>query len=90
MFHMVSQSMRRSLLAGAGVLALWSTATAFAEENEGDDIVVTGFRAQNQLAVDAKRNAEIIAEFTKSDDIGQQPDYNIADSLRRLPGSRCG
>lgn len=86
MFHMVSQSMRRSLLAGAGVLALWSPAMAFAQENEGDDIVVTGFRAQNQLAVDAKRNAEIIAEFTKSDDIGQQPDYNIADSLRRLPG----
>src|SRR5690606_31105572 len=43
-------------------------------------------RAQNQLATDAKRNADIIADFLKSDDIGQQPDYNIADSLRRLPG----
>ncbi len=50
------------------------------------EIVVTGFRAQNERAIDAKRQAEIVAEFLKSDDIGQQPDYNIADSFRRLPG----
>lgn len=52
----------------------------------GDDIIVTGFRAQNRLAVDAKRDSDLIAEFLKSDDIGQQPDYNIADSFRRVPG----
>ena len=51
-----------------------------------DDIIITGFRAQNQLAVEAKRDSDIIAEFLKSDDIGQQPDYNIADSFRRVPG----
>ena len=53
---------------------------------EDGEIVVTGFRAQNRLAIDAKRQSEIIADFLKSDDIGQQPDYNIADSFRRLPG----
>ncbi|MFN7174192.1 MAG: TonB-dependent receptor [Thermaurantiacus tibetensis] len=53
---------------------------------EAAEIVVTGFRAQNERAIDAKRRSEIVAEFLKSDDIGQQPDYNIADSFRRLPG----
>ncbi|MFN3370875.1 MAG: TonB-dependent receptor [Sphingomonadaceae bacterium] len=61
-------------------------AAALAGEAAGSDIIVTGFRAQNRLAVDAKRDSELIAEFLKSDDIGQQPDYNIADSFRRLPG----
>ncbi len=74
-------------LVGASMLAV---TPALAQEsrpaNRPDDIIVTGFRAQNRLAIDAKRSSEIIAEFLKSDDIGQQPDYNIADSFRRLPG----
>lgn len=86
MSHSISAAICRSLLLGTGVCALATSSIAFAQETQGDDIVVTGFRAQNQLAVDAKRNTDIIAEFLKSDDIGQQPDYNIADSLRRLPG----
>lgn len=66
--------------------AMLAAAPAAAQSTAEEEITVTGFRAQNKLAVDAKRSAEIIAEFLKSDDIGQQPDYNIADSFRRLPG----
>lgn len=58
---------------------------AVAQEAE-EQITVTGFRAQNRLAVQSKRSSDLVAEFLKSDDIGQQPDYNIADSFRRLPG----
>jgi len=74
-------------LAGASMLVV--TPALAQEQSRGaraDDIIVTGFRAQNRLAIEAKRSSEIIAEFLKSDDIGQQPDYNIADSFRRLPG----
>jgi len=77
---------------GLGFVMLTITAAPLAAQTtvpaDGTDetIVVTGFRAQNRLSVDAKRQSEIIAEFLKSDDIGQQPDYNIADSFRRLPG----
>ncbi|WP_439532432.1 TonB-dependent receptor [Polymorphobacter sp.] len=76
-------------MTGGALLALVShgAARAQATADAGEDaIVVTGFRAQNRLAVEAKRDSDIIAEFLKSDDIGQQPDYNIADSFRRLPG----
>lgn len=45
-----------------------------------------GYRAQNELAIEAKRTDLRIAEYLLSDDIGQQPDYNIADSFRRVPG----
>ncbi|MBU6319769.1 MAG: TonB-dependent receptor [Alphaproteobacteria bacterium] len=47
---------------------------------------VVGYSAQNSEAIEAKRESETIAEYLSSDDIGQQPDYNIADSFRRLPG----
>ena len=30
---------------------------------DAEEIVVTGFRAQNRLAVDAKRDSDIIGEF---------------------------
>jgi TonB-dependent receptor len=57
-----------------------------AEAGVAETVTVTGYRAQNEEAVRTKREAEIVADFLSSDDIGQQPDYNIADSFRRLPG----
>jgi iron complex outermembrane receptor protein len=82
--------MRKIFLSGvayAALVAAPANGQPIGNDAAPDDaIVVTGFRAQNQLAVDAKRGSEIVAEFLKSDDIGQQPDYNIADSFRRLPG----
>lgn len=73
-------------LVSAPVFAQTPAQTAATAATEDEMIVVTGFTAQNRLAVQAKRDSDIIAEFLKSDDIGQQPDYNIADSFRRLPG----
>lgn len=52
----------------------------------GDEIVVTGYRAQNRSAIDAKRTADTVVDVLVADDIGRQPDHNLADSLRRLPG----
>jgi len=88
-----SHHLYRVLLGGTMMVlpaaAVGQTMAAPTTANQADAdamITVTGFRAQNRLAIDAKRNAEIIADFLKSDDIGQQPDYNIADSFRRVPG----
>ena len=55
-------------------------------ETSADEIVVVGYRAQNEQAVAAKRADDRVAEYLSADDIGSQPDYNIADALRRLPG----
>lgn len=62
----------RAMLLGSTFAFLLAPGLAAAQEGQGEDIVVTGFRAQHQLAVDAKRDADIIAEFVKSDDIGHR------------------
>jgi iron complex outermembrane recepter protein len=84
---------QRQRLWGAGstslLLALFSAPAALSQTpaaTQADVVTVLGYAAQNQQAIEAKRESETIAEFLSSDDIGQQPDYNIADSFRRLPG----
>lgn len=80
---------RAMLFAGVALTGALAGMPAWAQAQMAsvdDEIVVTGFRAQNRLAIEAKRNSDIVADFLKSDDIGQQPDYNIADSFRRVPG----
>lgn len=51
-----------------------------------EDVVVNGYRDLHMAGVDLQRQAVRLTEIRTSDSIGQQPDYNIADSLRRLPG----
>ena len=53
---------------------------------DGEEITVTGYRLQNRRAIDAKRESQVISEFVTQDDAGQNPDFNIADALRRVPG----
>jgi iron complex outermembrane recepter protein len=85
---------RSSILLGSTsvFLALWAAPAALGQTAgagnppSADTVTVVGYAAQNQQAIAAKRDSETIAEFLSSDDIGQQPDYNIADSFRRLPG----
>lgn len=75
------------LLATASLAIIASNAAqAQSADASGEEIVVTGYAAQNTRAIDAKRTNEQIGEFLSGDDIGQQPDYNISDSFRRLPG----
>jgi iron complex outermembrane recepter protein len=81
-----------SALFGAVSIAALAAATgAFAqtppaEQPEGDEIVVTGFRASLADALDRKRESDLIQESVTAEDIGEFPDRNIAESLARLPG----
>jgi len=54
--------------------------------NDGEDIVVTGFRKGEVEAVRAKRENFIVSDLIVSDDIGRLPDQNTAAALRRIPG----
>ncbi len=49
-------------------------------------VIVTGFRASLQTAVNAKRKEDMIVDVIKSEDISQFPDLNLAESLQRIPG----
>jgi len=74
------------LVTGALLLALVPTANA-AEQGDRtpESMTVTGYVKQNREEIRAKRNTAQVADFISSDEMGQQPDLNVADSLRRLP-----
>src|SRR5579863_2350466 len=58
-------------------------------QNSGDqltEVVVTGFRASLESALDAKRRSDLPIESVAPEDIGKMPDQNVAESLQRLPG----
>ena len=75
----------QKLLAGVALLAF--PAMVHAEEaSAGQDIVVTGTRAQQQQAIEAKRTAIGIVDVAAADEIGQLPDKNVAEVIERLPG----
>ena len=61
-------------------------ATQTDENAEGDEIIVTGFRAALQNAVNAKKRNEQVIESVSAEDIGKLPDASIAESIARLPG----
>ena len=60
--------------------------TGPAPDAPAPDIVVTGFRASLNSALNAKRNASGVVDVIKADDIAAFPDTNLAESLQRVPG----
>lgn len=51
-----------------------------------EEITVVGHRRQARESIAAKLDEDLIADFLTADELGRQPDLNVADSLRRLPG----
>lgn len=76
--------------AGVSGLALIASPPVFAQDappaDEGDAIVVTGQRAQQERAIEIKREAVGIMDVAAADEIGQLPDRNVAEVVERLPG----
>ena len=58
-----------------------------AEDLTSDEvIVVTGFRASLEQALDIKRNSTAAVDVIVAEDIAKFPDQNLAESLQRIPG----
>lgn len=53
---------------------------------EGEEVVITGFRAALESAVSTKKDSDQIVESVSAEDIGKLPDASIAESIARLPG----
>lgn len=89
---MVDFARARALTFGASTLALAVSAmpalgqTTPTAADEGDTIVVTGFRASLESAAKTKKNSDQIVESITAEDIGKLPDNSIAESISRLPG----
>ena len=59
---------------------------AAAPKDQLEEVIVTGFRASLQSALDKKRASNQIIESIAPEDIGKMPDQNVAEALQRLPG----
>ena len=98
MSHRIHNSVRyavRSALTAAAPLPLILCCTPAAAQqapantsaaSDLQEIVVTGYRASVQTALDEKRKAIKPIETVVAEDIGKMPDQNISESLQRLPG----
>lgn len=51
-----------------------------------NEIVISGQRLQNARIIQNKRQAVQILDSISQDEIGRQPDFNVADALRRVAG----
>jgi TonB-dependent receptor len=56
------------------------------EAGEQAEIVVTGYRASLQNALNQKRRSNQIIDAITAEDIADFPDANLAESIQRLPG----
>ncbi len=56
------------------------------DDEELEEIVVTGIRASIKSSIEKKRSNTSIVEAISAEDIGKLPDQSIAESIARLPG----
>ncbi|MGN6278522.1 MAG: TonB-dependent receptor [Sphingomonas sp.] len=70
----------------AKIAATTPQATTEAEQQQAQDIVVTGFRQSLTKALNIKRDAVSSVDAIVAEDIAKFPDQNLADSLQRIPG----
>ncbi len=56
------------------------------QEDAIEEVQITGFRASQAKALDAKREATGSVDAIMASDIAEFPDNNLAESLQRIPG----
>lgn len=71
-------------------LAVATASGAYAQSPDNapisEEVIVTGYRASLQNAVDTKRDSTGVVDAISSEDIGKFPDTNLAESLQRITG----
>ncbi|MFV3129372.1 TonB-dependent receptor [Niveispirillum sp. KHB5.9] len=84
-----SRRLEASLLALGVAMAFTlpvSAQTAPSSDSALEEIVVTGFRASLNSALNLKRNETAAIDSIVAEDIGKFPDSNLAESMQRVPG----
>ncbi|MCR2832799.1 TonB-dependent receptor [Parerythrobacter lacustris] len=61
-----------------------------AAADDGDVIIVSGYRASLQSAQNIKRDADTFVDAVTAEDIGALPDRSVAETLQRIPGVNIG
>ena len=90
---------RSTLIGTAVAMALFGRNNVVQAQTSGDattsnqneqlqEVVVTGIRASLEQSLEAKRSADSVVDVITAEDIGKMPDKNIADSLSASRASR--
>lgn len=75
----------RRMLVGTAAAILCTAAGAYAQDDM-EVVVVTGYRASLESALNSKRASTEMVDAINAEDIAAFPDANLAESLQRLPG----
>ena len=70
----------------AMIAALGSSFAAVAQEEQVEEIVVSGIRGSLAKALDVKREKNQIVDAIVAEDIGKFPDNNVVEALQRVTG----
>jgi iron complex outermembrane receptor protein len=70
----------------AMIAALGSSYVAVAQEDQLEEVVVTGIRSSLTQALDVKRNNTQIVDAIVAEDIGKFPDNNVIEAMQRITG----
>lgn len=83
----VSSRLKMSASAVALLAVVGATGAAYAQDSDNlETVVVTGYRASLEKAMDIKRTALDASDSILAEDIGKFPDMNVSESLQRIPG----
>lgn len=82
-----SAGFKRKLIATAVATAmLGASGIALAQDDNVEEVLVTGIKGSLQRAMDVKREAKGVVDAISAEDIGKFPDTNLAESLQRISG----
>jgi len=73
-------------LAIAAATQAHAQTTAETQTKVTEEVLVTGYRASLQTALDAKRDSTGVVDAISAEDIGKFADTNLAESLQRVTG----
>src|SRR5690606_28754743 len=82
-----SVGFKKKLVAAAVASAMMGVSGfAIAQDENIEEVVVTGIQGSLQRSMDIKRNATGVVDAISAEDMGKFPDTNLAESLQRISG----
>ena len=70
----------------AMTLPLMPAGIAQAQDDEIEEVIVTGIRGALASSIDQRRQSDNLVEVIVAEDIGKLPDQNLAEVLENVPG----
>ena len=80
-------STRSTLIGTAVAIALFGpSGPAQAQQEQLEEVVVTGIRGSLRESLETKREANAVVEALSAEDLGEFPNTNVAEAMTQVPG----